>query len=175
MAQLIKHSSVQPDSWQLITKDFCSDPATLPDGKILVHVTNWLARQSDLLGRGQENLGVWLDSDDEPEQIAEFCRIFPVIAVNFPVFTDGRGYSTGRLLRDRFGFEGELRAIGDVLIDQMYYLKRCGFDAYALRDDKDPITAIAALTSFTETYQGAWDQKHPLFRRRTGFTGHASK
>ena len=87
--------------------------------------------------------------------------------MNFPKFTDGRGYSSARLLRDRYSFRGEIRAIGDVLQDQLFYMKRCGIDAYALREDKDIVAALASLRDFSETYQAAVDQPQPLFRRRT--------
>lgn len=81
-------------------------------------------------------------------------------------FTDGRNYSNARLLRDRYGYKGELRAIGDVLRDQLFYLHRCGFDAYALRADKDPYEALESLKDFSVTYQAATDEPLPLFRRR---------
>jgi hypothetical protein len=87
-----------------------------------------------------------------------------VIGVNFPKFTDGRSYSSARLLRERYGYAGEIRAIGDVLQDQLFYMRRCGIDAYALRADKDIDKALAGLRVFSETYQAAADQPQPLFR-----------
>ena len=90
----------------------------------------------------------------------------PVIAVNFPKFSDGRGYSIGRLLRERFGYKNELRAIGDVLLDQLQFMKRCGFDAYVLRADKDINKAARCLNFFSQGYQAATDTEIPLFRRR---------
>ena len=86
--------------------------------------------------------------------------------VNFPQFTDGRGYSIARLLRERYGWRGELRAIGDVLRDQLFYLSRCGFDAFALRDDQDPHAALTAFDDFSEAYQASVERPQPLFRRR---------
>jgi uncharacterized protein (DUF934 family) len=86
--------------------------------------------------------------------------------VSFPKFTDGRGFSTARLLRERYRYRGELRAVGDVLRDQLLFLARCGFDAFALRADQDPDAALAAFEDFTEAYQGGTDQPLPLFRRR---------
>lgn len=110
--------------------------------------------------------GVWLDSHEDVEAIAGDLEHFAVIGVNFPKFTDGRGYSTARLLRDRYAYRGEIRAIGDVLQDQLFYMKRCGFDAFALREDKDIEAALSGLNVFSETYQAAVDQPQPLFRRR---------
>lgn len=97
--------------------------------------------------------GVWLDADEEAEEIGEDVAKFQVIALNFPAFTDGRNYSNARLLRDRYGFKGELRAIGDVLRDQLFYMHRCGFDAFAIRADKDPYEALEGLKDFSVTYQ----------------------
>ncbi|KZY83862.1 oxidoreductase, partial [Oleiphilus sp. HI0069] len=111
-------------------------------------------------------VGVWLDSDEEPEALAPYLDKLPAIAINFPKFVDGRGYSYARILRDRLNFEGEIRAIGDILHDQLFYLKRCGFDAYAVREDKDIEVAQEGLSDFTESYQAASFMNQPLFRRR---------
>jgi uncharacterized protein (DUF934 family) len=88
-----------------------------------------------------------------------------VVAVDFPKFADGRGYSIAYNLRARLGYTGELRAIGDVLRDQLFYMQRVGFDAFAVRADKNIHDALKGLTDFSETYQSSWDQKNPLFRR----------
>ena len=86
--------------------------------------------------------------------------------MNFPKFADGRGYSIARLLRERYAYRGEIRAIGDVLQDQLFFMKRCGIDAYAVRADKDIEAALTGLRDFSEAYQAAVDQPQPLFRRR---------
>ncbi len=112
--------------------------------------------------------GVWIDSFEEPEAlVASVDRIndLAVIAINFPKFIDGRGFSLGRLLRERYGFRNELRAIGDVLRDQIFFFKRCGFDAYKLRADRDMQDALDSLRDFSDPYQGAVDEPRPLFRR----------
>jgi len=88
-----------------------------------------------------------------------------VIAIDFPQFTDGRGYSHARLLRERFGYAGELRAIGDVGRDQLYYLAQCGFDAFAIPDGRDAAAAIAAFADFSDGYQATFSRT-PWFRRR---------
>jgi uncharacterized protein (DUF934 family) len=111
-------------------------------------------------------LGVWLDSHEDPEALADDLDRLSLVAVNFPKFTDGRGYSIARLLRERYHYQGEIRAIGDVLQDQLFYMQRCGIDAYALRADKDIEKALAGLSVFSETYQAAVDQSEPLFLRR---------
>ena len=89
-----------------------------------------------------------------------------VIAIEFRTFNDGRGYSTARLLRERYGWRGELRAVGDVLRDQIFYLARCGFDAFELQDGQDVDAVLAAFNDFSERYQASVDQPLPLFRRR---------
>jgi uncharacterized protein (DUF934 family) len=86
--------------------------------------------------------------------------------VKFPSFTDGRGYSVGRLLRERYGWTGELRAVGDIQRDQLFYLARCGFNAFALREGEDVDAALTAFADFSERYQASVDQPLPLFRRR---------
>ena len=90
----------------------------------------------------------------------------PIIAINFPVFMDGRGFSLGRLLRERHGYTGEIRAIGHVIRDQLCYLKRCGFNAFSFKKDVDLGAATASLKDFSEAYQTSVDQPIPLFKRR---------
>ena len=85
---------------------------------------------------------------------------------DFPSATDGRGYSSARLLRERYGFAGELRAIGDIQRDQLFYLREVGFDAFAVRDDKDVVDALFGLHDFTDGYQNS-AVRTPWFRRRS--------
>jgi uncharacterized protein (DUF934 family) len=143
----------------------------VPTGKVIVPLLVWLARKDELTPRLNAGaLGVWLDSFESLEALAESIdnlNRFALIAVNFPRFVDGRGYSYGTLLRKRFAYQGELRAIGDVFKDQLFYLKRCGFDAFAVRADKNIEDALRGLNDFSETYQAAVDQPLPLYRRYT--------
>lgn len=162
MSRLLKGNALIEDEWTLVAAT--AEDAALPAGKIIVPAAIWTARREQLLPRG--DVGVWLDSDEDPALIADDLPALPLVAVNFPAFSDGRGFSTARLLRERYGFGDELRAIGDVLVDQLFFMKRCGFDSYALRDDQDGETAIAALGVFSESYQAATDEPTPLFRRR---------
>lgn len=164
MQQIIKGNQVVPDTWEMLTKDASLEQLT-NSGDIIVPLTMWLEHAHALKAR-DGRLGVWLDADEEAESIADGLEHFAVIALNFPVFSDGRNYSNARLLRDRYGYQGELRAIGDVLRDQLFFMHRCGFDAYALREDHDPHAALASLNDFSEVYQAATDQPLPLFRRR---------
>ncbi|MEX3555474.1 MAG: DUF934 domain-containing protein [Burkholderia gladioli] len=170
MASIIKNRVVIDDAWQVVrAAEDGALPAVdaLPAGKLLVPLAYWqVEREALVAARGKDELGVWLAPDSEPaELVADFDKL-TVIAVDFPRFGDGRGYSTAHLLRNRHGWTGELRAIGDVQRDQLNYMSRCGFDAFAVRADRDPHDALNAFTEFSERYQGAVDDAVPLFRRR---------
>ncbi len=168
MTEIIKNGQIVTDDWQVLKLAEGETPETvaLDGGKRIVPLAVWQARRAEIVSRGQ-SVGVWLDSSEGPEAIADDLASFALVAVNFPKFADGRGYSTARLLRERYGYRGELRAIGDVLHDQLFLMKRCGFDAFAVRADKDIRAALAGLGDFSEAYQAAVDQPQPLFRRRT--------
>jgi len=165
MAVIIRHQRVVTDSWQLLEAADGAAPPVPPAGDIIVPLALWLARRDALLSRAGR-LGVWLDSHEDPALIAQDLRHFALVAVNFPQFTDGRGYSIARLLRERYRWQGELRAIGDVFRDQLFYLARCGFDAFALRQGEDAQAALPAFDDFSDAYQTAADRPMPLFRRR---------
>lgn len=112
-------------------------------------------------------LGVCLSPTDDPVALVPHLQTVPLIAIDFPVFTDGRGYSIASTLRNRCGYRSDLRAIGDVLIDQLFYLRRVGFSSFALRADQDRDKAVKALRTFSHAYQGAADQPLPAFRLHT--------
>lgn len=167
MPRIIKHDKIVEDDWQILVLADGETPeaVALPGVATLLPLTVWLARRDDILA-GETPVGVWLDSHQGPEALAGDLERLVVIGINFPKFTDGRGYSSARLLRERFAYRGEIRAIGDVLQDQLFFMRRCGFDAYALRADKDVGRALTALATFSDSYQAAADQPHPLFQRR---------
>jgi len=164
MQRLIKNGAVVNDSWHVLDKDATLDGLPNSDS-IIVPLALWLEHSHALKAR-DGGLGVWLDSDEEVESIAGELDQFQVIALNFPVFSDGRNYSNARLLRDRYQYQGEVRAIGDVLRDQLFFMQRCGFDAFALRADRNAEEALESLKDFSNCYQAATDQPLPLFRRR---------
>ena len=109
---------------------------------------------------------VVLEPGDDPRSLAGRLPALKIVAVNFPKYGDGRGYSIGRLLRERYGYRGELRAIGAVARDHLQQLARCGFDAFQLREGEDPQEALRGLDDFSEAYQASAAQPAPLFRRR---------
>ena len=154
---------VETDRWSLLSDEQAG--VDLPAGPIAVPLAAWKARRSELLSRG-EPVGVWLKPDDDPAAIADDVASLALIAVQFPKFTDGRGYSTAALLRARHQYRGELRAFGDVGRDQLFYLKRCGFDSFSLAAHRDPEAALASLEDFSLRYQGSVDDPLPLFRKR---------
>jgi len=168
MSKIIKNGQIVDDGWHVLKLAEGQEPASvaLPEVPSLLPITVWLARKTEILALGNL-VGVWLDSSEGPEAIAGDLAHFALIGVNFPKFSDGRGYSSARLLRERYSYRGEIRAIGDVLQDQLFYMKRCGIDAFAVREDKDIEAALAGLNVFSDAYQAAVDQPQPLFRRRT--------
>ncbi|MCT8469718.1 DUF934 domain-containing protein [Chromohalobacter canadensis] len=153
---LIADRRVQDDDWVLSAED-----APRPEnGRVIVPLVEWQEAPGD-------DLAPLLASDTElTPELAEQLLDAPLIAIDFPKFTDGRGYSIARLLRERYGYRGQIRAVGDVLIDQLYYMSRCGFDAFSLREDQVVEDALNALDTFSLSYQPGANTPEPLFRRR---------
>lgn len=132
--------------------------------RLILSLAQW-PLHADALAAAGASLGICLEPADEPAAIVCLFDRIELVAVRFPTFTDGRGYSTARLLRQRHGWKGELRAVGDVLRDQMFYLARCGFDSFDLKDGESVADALQGFGDFSEVYQAAAD-RGPLFRRR---------
>lgn len=107
-----------------------------------------------------------LEPTDDPALVAGAVGAAGVIAISFPKFSDGRGYSIGRLLRERHGYKGELRAVGEVARDHLHAMEQCGFNAFQLREGEDPQEALAAFGDFSDSYQATAARPEPLFRRR---------
>ena len=166
MATLIKERRIVADSWRLLKR---GPKGELPDaptqGDVVVPLALWLERREAFLAYPGK-LGVWLEANEGPESLAGDLRRFALVAVNFPKFGDGRAYSIARLLRERYGYKGELRAIGDVLHDHLYFMEQCGFDAFSLREDQDAQAALSAFDTFGDGYQTSVLRPTPLFRRR---------
>ena len=167
MAKIIHNQQIIDAAWTVLKLADSESAATvhLPAADTLFPLSVWQARKQEIIS-SHKRIGLWLDSHEAVEDIRGDLDYFKVIAIHFPKFADGRGYSLARLLRERFQYEGEIRAIGDVLQDQLFYLKRAGFDAFAVRADRDIESALKSLNTFPEAYQTGADQKTPLFRRR---------
>lgn len=166
MATIFKNGRLAQDDWRLLEPSPDGVlPALPPQGDVIVPLALWQRERANLLSRPGQ-VGVWLQGNEGPEPLAEDLEYVALVAIHFAKFTDGRGYSSARLLRERYGYRGEIRAIGDVQRDQLLYLSRCGFDAFALKETRDPEAALEAFSEFSEAYQAAVDRPWPLFRRR---------
>lgn len=159
MPRLIKHGEIVNDSWAPLNAESAAPPLDQ-----ICNLDQWL-QLADKNGRA-----VQLDPGQSPDELFDYLVKVPLIVINFPVFTDGRGFSYARSLREH-GYVGELRATGNFIRDQLTYLKRCGFDAFHMADESGLEAALASLGDFTEYYQAAVDQPLPLFRRRAPSPG----
>jgi uncharacterized protein (DUF934 family) len=136
-----------------------------PSGPVIVSLERWRQERDALLARGAP-LGLKLASDQSPELVAADLRHFALIALEFPKFRDGRAYSYARLLRERYGFDGELRAVGEVLLEQIFFMLRTGFDAFDIRS-VDPLAAYrTAIADFSVWYQPTGDGRPTALQLR---------
>ena len=170
--QLIKNGRVVTDPRLIVTLAEGEAPTDIavPAGPVLVPLAVWQARREELLARARSGeLGVWLAAGEDVAALADDVSLLSVIGLQFPKFTDGRNYSVATLLRTRYAYRGELRAIGEVLRDQFNYMTRCGFDALQPRagrySDEQLEAALASITDFTQPYQHSVKDPLPLFRR----------
>lgn len=159
--RVIKDEVIIEDNWRLI-----ADDENLPqEGDIIVSYARWQEARDVLTSRSGK-LGVAINGDVKPSVLAEDLPRFALIALEFPKFVDGRCFSHARLLRERYHYAGELRAIGDVWRDQLFHMRRCGIDSFAVREDKDMEDAIKAFSEFTVKYQPAADGAPPIYHLR---------
>jgi uncharacterized protein (DUF934 family) len=165
MSEIIKNGQVVNDDWTILrlSEDQSAEVIDVPNSNVIVPLAVWQAQYATLSKR--TNVGVWLASAERADSLKADIQALPVIAIDFPKFSDGRGYSIAYNLRARLGYQGELRAIGDVLRDQLFYMQRVGFNAFAPRADRSIHDALKGLTDFSVSYQTSIDQKSPLFRR----------
>lgn len=160
MQKMLSHGAVAENNWTVLQMPV----ETIPHGNILLPLKYWLEHSAEL-DQQAGLVGVWLESDEEVEALVDDVAQLPVIALNFPKFVDGRGFSSARLLRDRYDYQGEIRAIGNVIQDQLFMLQRCGFTQFSLAPEVDLQAAAKSLSDFSEGYQTAADQAEPLFKR----------
>lgn len=160
MPNLINQEATLENNWVTI-EDYESE---LPAGQIIIDSAFWLENQAKLEGR--KDIALLLKGDADLEALKPFLNSFDLIAVHFPAFADGRGYSLARLLKERYDFKGEIRAVGDVLIDQLHFMKRCGFDTYDLKEGLSAEKALNYFSTFSDPYQLAYDVQTPIFRRK---------
>ena len=165
--------TLAPNEWQVWGGS--QDEGSLPDldhgaHKVLVPFTWWRSQinshhhDADVISKTQNGqIGVWFATDDDILKHADVIeagkQVWPLVAAHFPIFRDGRSFSTAALLRNRFSWEGEIRAIGDVLIDQLLQGARVGFDSFALRPDQNLDVALKQFDLYTVTTQNSWRDK----------------
>jgi len=165
MTKLLKDGKAVSDAWVHV-----ADGDAVPEtGPVIVTLARWQAEHNSLAGR-TDGLGIRLESSQSPEAIKDDLSRFAVVALEFPKFGDGRAYSHARMLKDRLGYRGEVRAVGDVLRDQYRAMHRCGFDALEIAGDRpaDKLEADwrAALGELRHAYQPALRGPEPILRQR---------
>lgn len=161
MTRLVKDNALIDDPFSYVPEG----GEIPPDGPVIVHLEQWRAHRDVLLQRDSA-VGVRLKSDESPELIADDLDRLAVVALEFPAFRDGRAYSHARILRERYGFEGEVRAVGDVLREQLHFMLRTGFNAFELAGD-DPLGQLrAAMEDFSVWYQPTGDRRTTAVQRR---------
>lgn len=165
MRKIILNRKLEDNTWTRIDQDYDLN-AGAPQQDLLVSLETW-NNLKEQLSNYNGRIGLAISGDVEPDNFIDQLDKFAMIAIEFPKFADGRGYSLARLLRERYGYIGELRAIGDVLRDQLFYLQRCGFNAFEIRDDRCVEDALNAFNDFTVTYQADANEKRPIYRRHS--------
>ncbi|MDF1587685.1 MAG: DUF934 domain-containing protein [Gammaproteobacteria bacterium] len=158
--QIIKDREIVEDNWLHL-----DDEAELASGNITVSLARW-HEQHEMLTQHEGGLGIRLTGDDPLEEIVPDLAYFSLVVLYFPAFVDGRCYSFSRLLRDRYDFKGEIRAQGDVLYDQLFFMSQCGINSFELANPNRLTQAIKAFDDFSESYQATVLRPEPLYRRR---------
>ena len=161
--------SLADDAFSLVEDPFTavSDDQPTPPGDVIISLARFQTEGEGLLGEGRA-VGVRVESDEAVEALAYDLPRIAVVALAFPKFGDGRAYSYARLLRERFGFKGEVRAVGDVLREQAGYMVRCGFDAFEPADGSTVDVWERAARRYRHVYQRSTDGRSPAFAERGG-------
>ena len=141
------------------------DDAAPADRDVIVSLARFQSEGDGLMSSGRR-VGVRLQPNEEAEALAYDLPRLAVVELRFDKFRDGRPYSNAVLLRERYGYAGELRAVGDVLREQAQFMLRCGFDAFAPADGSGPEDWLAATRRYRHVYQGAPDHRAPIYAER---------
>ncbi len=161
MPTLLKADAIISNDWQLLEGDLPA-AAELPAGKLLLPLAYWQANRNTLTAA---EVGVWVPTDAEPEDFAADLPAIQLLGIRFGAFNDGRGLSLAALLRTRYGYQGELRALGAVHEDLLHYMRRCGIDSFLLPDGANVEAAQRNYRLIATPYQGSVVEPQPLFRR----------
>lgn len=160
MPLLINHAVVAEDNWQLVDEDTLSQQL---NSDIVVPFELFEANREQLLA-ADGLLGIQINGDQDLNLVQQNQDKLALVVVEFPAFTDGRGFSIARILR-RSGFEGQIRAIGDVTQDRLQHMQRCGFDAFVIAEDRYSEQMSASFEEVSVHYQGCADDERPIFRQ----------
>lgn len=159
MHRLIRNGALEMNEWRI----FYDSSTAIPDDEPhwIVSLNTWKENFQVLSSRNHP-VGILVPSDADPKDLLaeDICNLkhqnIALIAIDFPNYTDGRGYSLAQILRNQCGWTEELRAVGDVLIDTIHYLARCGFDSFLVKEGHDPVLALKAFETFTVHYQKSY-------------------
>ncbi len=162
--KLIKNRQIVADSWQTIADE--SNIKQLPGGKLIVSLAFWNDHKQALIAR-DDDLGIRLNPEDDVTDIAADLASFALVALQFPAFRDGRAYSQARNLRQHHGYQGEIRASGNVLRDQLAFMERVGFNSFEIDSHQDINDAINGFDEIDIKYQSSSDEPLPLYKRAT--------
>jgi len=162
--KIINNRQIIADSWQTIDDETSLEQ--LPSGKIIVSLALWNDRRQALVAR-DDALGIKLAPEDDVADIAADLSSFALVVLQFPAFRDGRAYSQARNLRQHHGYQGEIRACGNVLRDQLAYMERVGFSSFEIDAGQDINDALNGFDEIGIKYQASSDQSLPLYKRRT--------
>ncbi len=163
MPLLIDRKPVDNDSWQLVEEAEALAQAMARGGDLLLPLALYLEQREALAGYGGR-LGLRINGDDDLAPLLAALEVFSLVAIEFPAFRDGRGFSLARILR-RAGFAGELRAVGGFARDQLGYLQRCGFNAFEITGAYSSADALRALNEISVHYQGCADDPRPIYQQ----------
>lgn len=158
--QIIKDGNIVQDDWIHLADDDALQP-----GKITVSLARWQRYREELLASGQA-VGLRVRGEDSATNFCDDLPVISLICIEIPQMADGRGFSLARLLRERYGYSGEIRVRGDFIRDQMFFFARVGVNSFELPSDKDLGALLPALEEFSVKYQAAADERLPLYRRR---------
>lgn len=172
---LLKDGDLIADPWTRWQPETGDDSADLPAGPLLLDLETWRHHRDRLTAR-RDPLGLWLSSDDDIDDFApEDLARLSLIVLHLPRFTDGRPYSTARILRGRLGYRGALRASGNILRDQLFFLQRCGIDEFDLPETAPVAAWRRAFGELSAVYQPASDRRQPAHRLRARTTSPAGR
>ncbi|MEE4184192.1 MAG: DUF934 domain-containing protein [Gammaproteobacteria bacterium] len=162
---LLKDGRPHADEYTDVSAGTTADVLNSTAGPVIVSLQQWQTHRDELLRRGT-HLGIVLRSDEKPDALSSDLEHFAVIALDFPTFRDGRAYSSARVLRQRYGYAGELRAVGDVLLEQLHFMHRVGFNSFLLESDNVVAEWETAASDISVWYQPTGDGRPTAIQQR---------